>query len=255
MFEIVKAYSTYLFKLIKVTIFRKKYVLSRTACLGNDIQSKVIANDVTRINFQKSRVDRIIEEKKTYSPIFSLKNLVPRQDIRNIIHLQAIDFFNINKKPELVILDSYSELTDQKFIVGENKQYFYSNYSDVNKNEIRGISCCGLLDLINIEKHYEGLFRKIQEKYGSDTPIIFIHFSTALEDRQKFIERSNHIFNAIESIKNNKRYNLYNVYLEDNAIKPNSNDSFNYHFSNETKESYSNVVREKLREIKPNLII
>ena len=234
-------------KMIKIKIFNRPYVLTRTACLGNDIQNSVIKSNVIRINYQKSRVDHLNSQLNKSVPLIKVWNRIKRKDIWQIIFMQCQSFYNINKKPKLIILDSYSELTDQKFINIEKNEYFFANFKDVDQNSNENLfKSEGLINLKILEKFYRTLFEELTRKYGK-TPIIFIHFNTALDPRKKFKERSEVIENIIEKIVKDCKFNLFTISIDEKDVMQADNDDFYYHYSEYTYKQY---IKKFIKTIK-----
>ena len=181
--------------------FRKFKVLSRCACLGNRI-IKDLGWEKNSVNHQKSRVDYILEYKKSKVPSLSdVKKLLRNSYIIGTIEQQRYDFFSY-KKPDLIFIDSYSELTDQIFI-NDQEKVFLANYSDVKEEKMGYLNykCEGLLNKDFLYKNYYSFFKKVESVYPGVT-VVFIHFPSALESREKYVERAQCIFEVIEDLKN-----------------------------------------------------
>lgn len=241
-------------KKISVTVFKKKFILARTACLGNNVKSSTLNKKLLTINFQKSRADHITNFVEFGNSLNNLFKMIPRNDLWRLIYMQSIDFFGFKASPEFIILDSYSELTDQRFSKPgtSDDKCFYANYTDVDKSSAleAGYICDGLLKLNEPDcyKLYSDLFNNISSSYGKEVPIIFINFSTALDPREKFKNRSDIIERVIKKITDENRFNLSFIKINDDNVFQSSDDEFYYHYSEETynifREEFVNIIHK-----------
>lgn len=239
----------YFYKKNVIGLLHKEIIVSRTACLGNDIINRLFNNEIIRFNNQKSRVDMILENNDTKISIFSLVNIINRMDILSIIYTQNFNLLNF-KKPKYFFIDSYSELTDQKFSDNTEKNSFYCNYSDTNYNlEIfkDNYTCEGLINLENIKDKYDSLFKKINKDWNN-VHIIFIHFPTTLEKREKFKDRADLIKLAIEELST-KYENLHSISVDDTYVSAPvvGNDeykNFPYHYHEKTYQEFVNKINK-----------
>ena len=235
-------------KKIKIMFSRQPYVLSRTACLGNDIQTAAFKTEIIKINFQKSRVDHIVANTDNKVPLINACKQILRRDLWSFIHMQSQSFFGFSKNPECIVLDSYSELTDQKFKMLEQDKFFFANYSDVSLSEPNNqFQSQGLIDLEMLNVLYRDLFERLTQKYGKKTPIFFIHFQTALDPRQKFKARSAYILKVIEQITADNSFNLFSISINSNEVSQADDDNFYYHYSKPSYEAYINKFLNTLK--------
>lgn len=253
LFQIAKT----LFFILKFTyqknlslVLSNRIILSRTACLGNEIIERLFGKSLMRCNHQKTRVDLLINNKSSYIPIRYLQKIINRIDILGIVYIQNFDFFGY-KKPKYIIIDSYSELTDQKFNHSEYGFSFYCNYSDIRRQSkmFDNYSCEGLLALENISELYEKFVQQIIIKWGADIPILFIHFPTQLDERIIFKQRADLIQKSIDTLSN-KYANLHSISIEDEYVDfantgTEENKKFPYHYHSKT---YARFV-EKILEL------
>lgn len=223
--------------------FKNTRVLSRVACLGSDILR--FANLSVIFNHQKSRVDYTVERhynKKNAIDYNEVYSILDRKYVLGAISSQRYDFFNY-KKPDLIVMDSYSELTDQLFFKKATGDKFLANYSDTNAVSLQnyGYESEGLLDILDFDLKYESFFDLINFHY-SGIPVIFIHFSTELDPRVKFKDRSIAINESILKISDKYKF-LKSLKLSDNLVfKSDREDDperdFPYHYSNNTYLNY-----------------
>lgn len=237
------------FKLYLKTFHRKyfktvqnKYILGRTACLGNEVLGRLgLSNKL--VNHQKSRIDYLCNSAlKQYraKPLFVKKNLA-RPYIYGCIEHQVYDFFKY-KQPEFIMMDSFSELTDQLFVHKKEGWYFLANYNDIVHSEEFSdtFECLGLLDENQLERSYIDFFEKLEKIYCKRT--IFLHFPTTFDDREKFKARGKLIVQVLSELE--KKYDfLHSIHIEDNYVqKAVSGDDdlkdFPYHYSDRTYEIF-----------------
>jgi hypothetical protein len=229
----------------------KDWILSRNACLGKDIVNLLNIKEPI-YNIQKGRVDyllNIVENQhfrakaEIVAPFMKRKDVIPF-----IVQQQSLCWLEYQKPPKLLLMDSFSELTDQMFVHKyERKWGFCSNYSDVECGEKfqAQFQAKGLLPIKDVFEMYVGFFSLIRKKYG-DMPIIFLHFPVVLDSRQKFHIRYKNILHAIEEIS--KKYPpFYSIVVEDNIVswpdEHNENkDEFPYHYNSETYETFKSKI-------------
>lgn len=231
---------------------KKKYILSRTACLGNDSMN-IAFKSVKIINNQKCRIDYINTILKNHDSIkfsFKLNNFIKRSDIYELYIQQVFTKWLSNISPYCIVFDSYSELTDQKFVSrAKTKNIIYSNYSDLSNGFENEFECEGLINVDELLKHYKDVFKIMSNKYP-DVPIIFIHFPKKLENRIKFIQRHDDIKKVINLIKYEIK-NFHVIDIPETIVNYNENDDFPYHFSKETYFYVSTLLVKILNKYTP----
>ena len=142
--------------------------MRRTACLGNDVFELLEFLPKRSINIQKGRIDLLtksLNQRFGILKLYQAKTFIERSDIRPLIFRQSISRLNLLRPPIVVLIDSYSELTDQEFIL-PNKAKIYCNFSDVFQTVDKTIESTGLLDLRELDSYYEKLTVSIAEKWG-----------------------------------------------------------------------------------------
>ncbi len=223
------------------------YVLSRCACLGIEV-FRLLGWQKIILNHSKSRVDYLANLRNRPAarpnPQAVEKHLL-RKDILEAVEQQQYDFFGY-KKPDVIVMDSFSELTDQLFEHEQGWQ-FLAHYSDINHTETfeKSFKCKGLLDINDIAASYEVFFDKLQTAYPG-TPIVFLHFPTTLDNRDKFKERGKKISEALRNMSR-KFTNLYEFHVPDEMVgrpekcSDESLKDFPYHYN---KKVYMSLARE-----------
>jgi len=227
--------------------FGKKVVLGRTACLGKEIFSKVYAdhNDYILINQQKVRVDlflQLLSNNSVRPKSRQIKKYLTRKDVLPFIkEQQYLPWLKVKRDINFILIDSLSELVDQKFLNRSDGTFFCSYYSDVDtKNEEFNTKFdnVGLLDVGLIEKNYRDFFNWINKNYPGK-PIIFINYSTKLDGREKFKNRQQEISRIIKILSLENK-NIKNIELDDSLIHYSEGDDLPYHYSSETNLHYAN---------------
>jgi hypothetical protein len=97
--------------------------------------------------------------------LYPSRKLIERSDIRSLVIRQSISQLKKLNPPQLLIIDSYSELTDQEFLL-PNKAKFYCNYSDLFPGRDLIVKSNGLLDLGSLDDYYETFLLSVMEKWG-----------------------------------------------------------------------------------------
>jgi hypothetical protein len=168
--------------------------------------------------------------------------------IFNTIEQQVYDFFSY-PTPDIVILDSYSELTDQLFVDRELGAKFLANFGDVNVTDrfSQRFQCRGLLPINDLLGSYLKFFGKIREVYGP-IPVVFIHFPVVRDSRQKFRERGEAITKAILEATNT--YSIISLSLRDEEVdnppKGAALAEFPYHYGPHTYLRFAEKMRTAL---------
>jgi len=218
--------------------------MRRTACLGNDVFA-ILENIPKRsLNIQKGRIDLLT---KTFNgririmKLYESRKFIERADIRSLVIRQSISQLNRLNLPQVILMDSYSELTDQEFLL-PNKANVYCNFSDLRPNRDLLVQSNGLLDLSSLYDYYETFLMSVIEKWG--VPLVFLHFPEYKEPREKFRERSKMIRDS--ALRTSHKYaNFHFVELDEIEFwqlhKPNV-DEFPYHYNHEVKKAFADKV-------------
>jgi hypothetical protein len=246
-----KSYMRYLLEVLrflKVRIAGAPWILSRTACLGNDVFKK-LPLPYERFNVQKGRADYVVKASADASfvckPSLVYKYLNLNDILTFLFQQKNIRLLKSRSKPRFIYMDSYSELTDQLFIHKTQRFGFCVNYSDLKVKEAGVWSeyeCEGLIPITDLKKHYEAFFSFLRKTYA-DVPLIFIQFPTKLDGREKFKERGRAILNVIREIGHNYAP-FYEFEADESIIDFHKDDNFPYHFNEET---YDNLAEKIIR--------
>lgn len=195
-------------------------MLSRVACLGQWASPWPLQN-----NQQKVRIDYLLDVihggKRTIAPL--TKKYLAFQPIYPLIEQQeALPWLSCHPSQfNLVYMDSYCELVDQKFTHNDGWP-FCAYYSDVNHKDVdetdefkQFFKCDGLLPIEDFHQKYDQFFNWIK-RVNPNSKIIFIHFPTVYDQRQKFKDRGNAIIDAVSSVQ--QKYNIKNIIVPDNIV-------------------------------------
>lgn len=220
-----------------------KDVIVRGACLTND-SLKILNNKFKFRNFQKSRIDLLnnLLLKKIYGPNF-LKVHYVNNLLYNLYIDQMYNFWDCIKTKKFLIIDSYSELTDQLFVIKNSKNYFCANYSDINKKYLEDCFCEGLLKSNLLFEEYNAFFNNIIS-FNEAINIIYIFFPIHFEKRNKFINQHVEIQNVIFSLKD--KFNLKIIQVPDELLKLPRTDNFPYHYNEKVYEYVSQQLNNYL---------
>ena len=233
---------------------RKPWIFSRTACLGNDAlllsrksDSKVL------INLQKGRADLLLESfasNKRRSLRLAHK-YISRNDILNLVWQQSHKRISTLPAPEFILFDNFSDLTDRCFSL-PNGELIYCHKSDLLQTQkLEELVDHGLLEIGNIREIYNELFQIFRSTWG-EVRIIFIHFPTKLENRQKYLLRSDLILRAVKDLVSTTTF-LYSIDVPNHLVEPEVDamgqpSAFPYHYSQETKLFVANEISKIVAE-------
>lgn len=228
--------------------FKSPRVLGRFACLGEDIVTRLGLIRGTA-NHQKERVDYLLASADDRTIVCRPEYVVPHLAkiyIQGTITQQKFNFFDYTQ-PDIIVLDSYSELTDQLFIHKSRGWQFCANYTDLDYRAAFDAEFhkSGLMPTEDIERNYRIWFDRLRAKYGA-APIIFIHFPTTLDKREKFKLRGQTILEIMGRLE--KEYeNLYSVNVADEFVDWSHNESdelrgFPYHYDEKTYAAFVHAI-------------
>lgn len=247
---VLRVFLFILFRFFYVFIFfRKKIILTRTACLGND-SLKLLDINFKIIPHQKCRIDLLnilLNKKYNIKFNFDVTYFISRSDIYELYIQQCISNWNLKTAPLALVMDSYSELTDQKFTFkADESSFFFANFNDLNKRFIPKLISNGLLNEFQISNEYSKFFSLFRERYPN-CPIIFINFPKKLETRAKFITRHDMISSIINEISLSVTH-FYVINIPDYLVLKHPNDDFPYHYSSESYVFVSENIKQILKK-------
>jgi len=221
--------------------------LGRYACLGSGVL-KELGRGSKFHNLQKGRSDyliRVLEDPAIGCQPARVVSHLARDYIAATLEQQAVlcpDFV-----PKLVLLDSFSDLTDQLFRHKSEGWEFCCNYHDLQHSESFNseFECLGLLDLAQLEVQYSRLLQTIETQWPG-IPVIYLHFPDVLEVRGKFLERARLIREAVARCAL-KYINIYSFVVSDQIVQraevldPGLED-FPYHYNHATYVEFAKLI-------------
>ena len=236
-------------KLVVRFVYRSDWVFSRTACLGNDAFKMSEISTLPRWNIQKGRADILSHHLETNKKRL---NLIPKEIFRSseiwLVCSQILNpFWRKLKPPRLILIDSFSELTDQLFEY--NDVTFLSHFSDLDWNHklTNQLVRKGLIPLEEIYSVYERFFFLLNELWG-EVPCIYIHFPTKFEQRHEFKERGDRILGSIRQLQvvfpQIRIIEMPNNSVHLNADEESKSLPFPYHFDNSTIQGVANQMND-----------
>lgn len=237
---------------LNLDIPRGPWVLSRTACLGNDVFSQVASfRKTNRINLQKLRIDqfgKVLDGNLPKKLAFGTLRFLARKDVFPLLLQQTRTSWLKSKAPIFLMMDSFSDLTDQEFSRSDGASFFAA-YSDVeiDSSARMGFECKGLLDLADYEVRLKGVIGKIRTHYSTSIPVVYIHFPHQLETRTQFINRAKTLIEATRKLER-ELSNFFVVEADYSLVRrePGASDNFPYHYHPEVTEDLARQVESLL---------
>lgn len=232
------------------------WIMGRIGCMGLDVL-KLIQLEQPLVNTQKGRVDCLLaySTQPTLRPhTAALPHHYARDDIIHLVAQQEVFRWPKNTPPMLVLMDSYAELTDQLFIHRQKRWMFCSNYQDLHQSPAfaRDYECRGLIPIDDLKRIYTQFFGELTRDLPQ-VPVLFLHFPTDLDSREKFKIRHDAIKVSIREMS--RIYpNLHSIETDPDIVKwpenaPEATKDFPYHYNQAT---YLNLA-DKIRRLKLNI--
>lgn len=222
--------------------------VGRFACLGTAVLD-ALGRRYKMHNLQKGRVDYqlqvMAEPARACRPELAVPHLA-REYIAHTLVQQATLCPEFH--PEMVFVDSFSELTDQLFRHRKEGWQFCCNYLDLNHSDAFADSfeSLGLLDLSGLEQAYEAMLQAIEARWPG-TPVVYIHFPDALEPREKFVQRAREIRRVLDALAaRHPHLHSFSVPAEivrrPEVVEPGLED-FPYHYNQATYQAFADLIR------------
>lgn len=227
-----------------LAISRKRvHVAGRFACLGRDVlKLKLGASRRMHLcNIQKGRVDLLMKwlSEQDCPTADVVKPFIPRADVYGLVMEQeSCSWLGMDQPPDIILLDSFAELTDQKFSHRLNLWSFCCHYSDVEHTEEfkKLFECQGLLPLDELPPLYEQWFDWIHVQWPA-APIVYLHFPSVLDSRSIYVERAAAIRLIVKNIALSRPY-LLSCDVPKEDVRAHLDDDFPYHFSAHTYSAF-----------------
>ena len=235
------------------TFDKEPWVLCRTACLGNDVRNLALPG-LPFLNFQKGRVDRLENlffggGRERPVPLIA-RGFLLRKDVWDLlVELNQVLSSANSLPPCAILIDSYSDLTDQLFQTRWTNGWFFANYGDV-KNRTPNLRRLGLLNLDHHHKSWRKIVTLLTQKWPG-VPIFLLTYPTFFETRKKFLERAETISLSWEKIAG-EFDNVYCVHLPPSTAVKNfeddrsPGDNFPYHYGPKVVRRLARMVSQRL---------
>lgn len=213
--------------------------LNRTACLGANVTQILFGDNQDYNNQQKVRADMFLD-------IINGKAIKPdskividglwRPDMAGVYgQSEKLLWQTVQGKVDYLIMDNYSELTDKRFI-HKNGWTICGLYNDFKPELLNDMTDLGLLNINDVDGVYNNLFEYIKNIWN--TKIIFLHFPTTFETREKYINQGVAITNALNNLSG--KFNIQNIHADIDSIE--QADSDTYHYTRKTFENMANKI-------------
>lgn len=245
-------------KLTRSDSRKRNWVLSRTACLGNDIfAASTLAATKPRVNLQKLRIDQLealIDGEQPRPITFKLNRILNHKYVFPLILQQTKNSWLQAEAPFCIILDSFSDLTDQEFYHPDGTRFFAA-YSDVSIAESKnaGFASLGLLDLDDYEMRLKNVITKLRQHYKQTIPVVYIHFPSQLESRENFINRAKVLVTGALRVESELE-NFFPIEADPALVRRADDglDAFPYHYhpdvTNDLLRKLERLLKNELRK-------
>jgi hypothetical protein len=221
--------------------------LGRYACLGAAVLEQ-LGRKYKFHNIQKGRVDYLLNVRDNPSITCVPEKAVPylaRDYIASTIQQQAVIF--PDNEPELVLVDSFSELTDQLFRHKAEGWQFCCNYQDLTHDDgfTDAFENLGLMSIEEFKEAYMRMLQAINARWIG-IPIIYLHFPDALEHREKFVRRARDIKRVVEecaaAVPNLFSFSVPSEIVKRPVVVEPRMENFPYHYNQETYEAFAEMI-------------
>ncbi|WOB10077.1 hypothetical protein [Piscinibacter gummiphilus] len=199
-------------------------------------------------NIQKGRVDYLLDvwdaparrcQPELVKPHLAREHIAPTVD-------QQADLCP-TFPPEIVFIDSFSELTDQTFRHKVGGWTFCCNYLDLAHTEAFSdeFESLGPMDLSALDAAYDEMLKRIATRWPG-VPVVYLHFPDALETREKFQQRARHIRDVVQSCEQ-RHDHLFafsvpsTVVQRPEVLEPGLED-FPYHYNQATYDTFAEMI-------------
>lgn len=205
--------------------------------MGNDV-FRLLGFEQPLLNIQKGRVDYLLnvtDNRTLRARASKAAPFMARKFITPFIAQQESLNWLMPKAPKMIFMDSYAELTDQLFVHRKKRWCFCCNYSDIRHDDRfkEQFEAVGLLSLDQLLLSYRKFFTFVRNIYGN-VPIVFMHFPTKLDQREKFHKRHEAILGAIKQLVSEFQP-FHSLTADPSTVKcpeecPSELEDFPYHF-------------------------
>jgi len=225
----------------------EEWVFSRSACLGNDVFA-LLNTGLTRLNYQKGRIDSLLnyEFRNNFLIRREINKIIPDLSIRKMIFEQHPTRIVKLHPPKFILMDNFSELTDQRFQVKKTGYNFYCNFSDVQES-IRTSESVRRLGLVNRDsmlRSYRSFLEFVQKSWEG-VPVLMIIFPQKYENREVYLEQGGMI-DEVFLILQTEYDNFKVIQIDAIDVARFAGDENRYHFALDTKYIFAEKVRSEL---------
>ena len=228
------------------------WCFSRTACLGNDV-FKLLDIPWLRINIQKGRADYLMQSQDMdRRPLpFTTYHWLKRKYIWSVLVEQEFQWFATQTSPKFILMDSFSELTDQVFSSRERGVSFCAHFGDLDfeQSSVRSLESSGLMSVTDFQPAYAKLFEEFHTRWPG-TPVIFLHFPGHLETRPEYRLRALSIITAMDNLARVDPL-LVPVEIENHTptfpSRHPPEDFFPYHYDDGTYVRFAQLTKDIIR--------
>lgn len=229
--------------LLGALILKRKVVLSRSACLGQELFQEMY-HDIFLVSQQKMRFDLFLDQLKVKNIVDThlvrrylinedfLFPFLQEQKYQHWLKVKNIDFF---------MIDSFAELVDKKFTNKKEGWSFCCYGSDIGQTGDfdENFEAFGFLKIEDLDNTYRGFFDWF-ESVHKGKEVFFIHYPTTLDGRSLYKERALTILNIMKKIEEERCY-VHNIYVDDSSVdwaEDDKNHIFPYHYSRKTMDEF-----------------
>lgn len=222
--------------------------VGRYACLGTAVL-ETLGRKYKMHNMQKGRIDyqlRCLEDASVVCRSAEVLPYLAREYIEPVVNQQP--HLCPAFRPEVIIIDSFSELSDQLFQHKSKRWQFCCNYLDIAHSAqfVENFDSMGLLALGGLHDLYTSMLTEI-ESCWPHIPIIYLHFPDALEEREAFVERGREIRRVVEECAK-QHPSLYSFSVPSEVVKPpkfveTGLEYFPYHYHQTTYDAFAEMIR------------
>lgn len=231
------------------SLFRNR-VIARAACLGTNVFGLLHGRHAGRrlINQQKMRIDLWMELVRGARPpdALAVKPFMHREDVYPLIEQQEQRPWLGARRFDYLLMDSFAELTDQRFRHRRDGWSFCCHFSDLKTdggfNEV--FENQGLLPLAALEPAYAEFFEWFEREHPGK-PVYYLHFPTALDKRELFKNRAIELLRVLRRFEEKKGY-IRNVMVHESHVSGVTGDSFPYHFSDSTNGRFLSELKSRM---------
>lgn len=221
-------------------------IIARTSCLGNFTMKRLDLSNYEVVPFHKNRVDYCMDIVENPNHVVdrndALKYVEP--DLHVFLNPQSDDIFKCDNV-KMIIIDSFTDLTDKMFIRKKDGRRFTMLYRNIDhlSDFDEKYECTGMIPEKDISKLYTAFFDKLVKTYGN-IPVVFLEFSSKFDTRPEFISREKAIHDAITKVSK-KHSNIKSIQMD--IVEPNLSDNYPYHYSEHTYDMLAEKIAKEYK--------